>query len=141
MSEAQSPAVPTDAEIAAAIVDNIILRYPPLTHDRNHLRIDVHDGVATIGGHVRSVNTYDYFLQALKSVGGLKDVNTTYLHVDEAIRLGLGRVMPVGVIANVEYGTVVLSGEPPAGSTVDEIVAKAGSVPGVRRVVIAFRDV
>lgn len=140
MMEAQSPAARADVEIEADI-DNIIVRYPPLNHDRNHLHVDVQNGVANIRGHVRSVNTRDFFLQALGTVDGLKGVNADYLHVDETIRLALGRVLPVGVLANVEYGTVVLSGEQPADTSVDEIVGKAGSVPGVRRVVIAFRDV
>ena len=139
MMEAHSPTARADVDIAADI-DEIILRYPPLVHDRSHLRVSVSDGVATVAGHVRSLNTRDYFLQALAGVDGLKSVDTDYLHIDELVRLALGRVLPLGVIANVEYGTVVLSGRLPDGLSEDDVVARAGGVPGVRRVVVAFRD-
>lgn len=139
MVETYSPTVRGDAEIAADI-DAIIQQYPPLVHDRNHLRVSVLGGVATVSGHLRSLNTRDYFLQALAAVDDLQVVNTDYLHVDEIIRLSMGRVLPLGVIANVEYGTVVLSGQLPPDQSVDDIVTKIGGVPGVRRVVVAFRD-
>ena len=139
MIEAHSPTARADADIAADI-DEIIVRYAPLVHDRTHLRVTVSDGQATVAGHVRSLNTRDYFLQALAGIDGLKHVNADYLHVDETLRLALGQALPLGIIANVEYGTVVLSGSQPDGMTEEEVVARAGGVPGVRRVVVAFRD-
>ena len=139
MMEAHSPTARADVDIAADI-DEIILHYAPLVHDRTHLRVTVSDGVATVAGYVRSLNTSDYFLQALGGVDGLQGVSTDNLHIDELLRLALGRVLPVGVIANVEYGTVVLSGRLPDGLSEADVVARAGSVPGVRRAVVAFRD-
>lgn len=138
MMEAHAPTARADVDIAADIGD-IMQRYPPLVRDRRHLRVDVRDGVASVAGHVRSFNTRDYFLDAIGKVDGIASVNASYLHVDEAIRLAAGAVIPVGVIANVEYGTVVLSGRQPDGLEIDALVARVGSVAGVRRVVVAFR--
>jgi osmotically-inducible protein OsmY len=138
MVEAHSSTARADVDIAADI-EAIIQRYPPLVHDRPHLRVSVSDGVATVAGHLRSLNTRDFFLQALATVDGLKRVDSDFLHVDELVRLALGQVLPVGVIANTEYGTVVLSGRLPEAMSEDAVVARAGSVPGVRRVVVAFR--
>lgn len=137
--EVHSPTVRADVDIAADI-DAIIVRYPPLAHDRGHLQVSVNNGVAAVAGHVRSFNTRDYFLQALAGVDGLKSVNADYLHADEAVRLALGQVIPAGVITTVEYGTVVFSGRLPEGISADEVVSRAGGVPGVRRVVAVFRD-
>ena len=139
MIEAQTPVTRADADIAAEIED-VIVRYPPLAHDRNHLHVDVRNGMATISGHLRTYNTRDFLLQALESIDGLRGADTSYLHIDDGIRIAVGRVIPVGVFANAEYGTVVLSGELPDGTTVDELVSRVGAVPGVRRVIIALRD-
>lgn len=137
--EDHSPAVRTDADITADI-DAIIQRYPPLVHDRGHLSVTAQNGAVSVRGHVRSLNTRDYLVEALRTVDGVSSVNADYLHVDETIRLSIGQVVPVGVIANVEYGTVVLSGQLSADMTIDDLAGRVGSVAGVRRVVIALRD-
>jgi osmotically-inducible protein OsmY len=137
--EAHSPVVRTDADITADI-ETIIQAYPPLVHDRGHLQVAVQNNTVTLGGHVRSLNTHEYLLEAVRKVEGVSSLDATYLHVDETMRLSIGQVIPVGVIANVEYGTVILSGRLTTDLSIDELAARVGSVPGVRRVVIALRN-
>ena len=71
---------------------------------------------------------------------GVTGVDLSRLFDDDFIRLEAGKAIPVGVIANIEYGTVVLTGRLPQNMSADEVVSKVGTVPGVRRVVTAFRN-
>lgn len=139
MTEVHAPVVRPDTDIRADI-ESLIVHYPPLNNDRFHIQVRVEGGVALLSGHVRSFNTYSYFMQALEQVPDLRGVNADYLHVDENIRLEVGSVLPAGLIANVSYGTVVLSGKSPDDMTIDEVVARIGAIPGVVRVVVALRD-
>ncbi|MFO7323746.1 MAG: BON domain-containing protein [Chloroflexota bacterium] len=139
VQEVQELTARPDTDIEADI-QNLIIHYPPLNNDRHQITVTVRDGVAILSGHIRSLNTYDYFMRRLPSVPGLRDVNAEKLYVDENLRLAAGQVLPAGLIANVEYGTVILTGRQPEGITVDEVVARLATIPGVVRVVTALRS-
>jgi hypothetical protein len=43
------------------------------------------------------------------------------------------------VIANVDYGSVILSGVLPPGTSTDDLATQIGAIPGVRRVVSGLK--
>lgn len=132
-----TPAIRPAVDIQENIYD-LIAHYPPLQADRHHLRIDVQDGVVTLSGHVRTPNTYRYLLDHAAQVRGVSSVNHDGLFVEEVIRLEAGRRIPLGVIANVTYGTVILTGKLPSDTTAESIVEAVAQIPGVERVVTRF---
>ncbi len=117
---------------------NLIAHYPPLQSDRHHLRIEVQDGVVILSGHVRTPNTYRYLLNHVAEVRGVTSVNYQLLFVEEVIRLETGRRIPLGVIANVAYGAVILTGKLPTDTSAETVVNNVAQVPGVDRVVTRF---
>lgn len=120
-------------------VEHAVVHYPPLVTDRHHFHIDIHDGEVTLSGHVLAPATRDYLVQTLSHIDGVSGIHAEQLYSDEKIRLAIGAEIPMGVIANVEYGVVILSGALPHGTTVEALTQKIGQIPGVARVVAAFR--
>jgi osmotically-inducible protein OsmY len=134
-------AVRPDVDIIEAIEDRIA-HYPPATRDRHHIQVSSQGGLVTLKGNVKSPNTRSVLLETLPQVEGVKSVNADELYDDESIRLDVGRLIESGVMfANIEYGVVVLSGRLPSGKSAEEIVRQVAQVPGVRRVVTAFKNV
>ena len=139
MSDVQALAIRPDEDILND-VQTMIYHYPPLNQDRHHVQAAVVNGRASLSGYVKTWNTRRYLEGAMPQIRGVTDVDLSRLFDDDSIRLEVGKVIPVGVLANVEYGTVVLTGHAPEGMTADELAAKVGAVQGVRRVVTAFRN-
>ncbi|MBL8146750.1 MAG: BON domain-containing protein [Anaerolineae bacterium] len=136
MAAVQEPSL-QDLDILEAI-HSIIARYPPLTADRHRLQIAVRDGVVLLAGHDRTPITRLYLIDRVSELDGVRGINADGLYDDESIRLEIGRILPEGVIANVTYGIVVLSGKLPAGTTEAAVTKRAGAVPGVVQVVTHF---
>ena len=126
-----------DPDILEAI-HSIIARYPPLTADRHHLRIAVQSAVVNLEGHVKTPITRLYLVERVAVLDGVHGISADGLYDDETIRLEVGRRLPDGVIANLTYGVVVLSGSVPEGMTSVEVAQLAGVVPGVDKVVTHF---
>lgn len=126
-----------DIDIHSDIVD-LIVHYPPLKADIHHIHIEVNGGVVVIHGHTRSPITRRYLLDAVGKVDGVQSVNADRFYDEETIRLEAGRVIPPGVLVNNRYGTLVLSGRLPEGTTLEQVVAAVSSVPGVERVMTEF---
>ena len=66
---------------------------------------------------------------------GVVAVEADDLHSDEALRITLGKLIPPGVLVNVDFGRVVLGGQLPARRKPEALVKKIEAVPGVRRVI------
>ncbi len=116
----------------------VLHSYPPLSHDRHRVEIAVDDGVLTVSGYVKALPTYNYALNNLKAVAGLRGFNADNFHCDEVIRRDVGQAIPIGVQVNVEYGAVILAGRLPEDTDVEQIVRKVALVPGVHRVLTSF---
>ena len=134
MAETQTTPIRTDIDILDDI-QRWVNTYPPLVNDRRHVEINVQEGVAHLSGHVKTPITKRYVRENLRQVEGVVSVNDSELHDDETIRLALGNVLPEGVIANVQWGTVILSGTPLSDADLQALVAKIDTVAGVIRVV------
>lgn len=128
-----TPSVTTridDSEVEANI-QHFVARYPPLTKDRKAFKVAVKDGAVTITGHVQTANTRTYFIDHLPEIEGVSSINAEGLFDEQSIRLDVARVLPFGVQANVRYGTVILAGELPSGTSFESLAATVAAVPGV----------
>ncbi|MBC8170769.1 MAG: hypothetical protein H7X77_03830, partial [Anaerolineae bacterium] len=82
-----------DIDIEADLQE-LLMHYPPLTHDRHRLRYTVQDGHITLAGHVLSRVTHHYLVNNLPLLTGAQSVDTSQLYQDEDIRLNVGQLMP-----------------------------------------------
>lgn len=139
MSETPVPASRADGDILND-VERLIYQYPPLNNDRHQFKATVKNGVVSVSGYVQTWNTRRYLELNLPKINGVTGIDLSRLFDDDSIRIELGQVVPVGVIANVNYGTVVLTGDVPEGMTAEQVAAQIGTIQGVRRAVTAFRD-
>jgi hypothetical protein len=130
----QTQTVRTSVDILADI-QRWTNTYPPFVNDRHHVEIDIHNGVVQVRGNTKSPITRTYVQEHLREVDGVQAVDVSAWHDDDTIRLALGKLLPAGVIANVEWGMVVLSGKLPADGEVEALMAQVGTIAGVRRVV------
>ncbi|MDZ4770904.1 MAG: BON domain-containing protein [Chloroflexota bacterium] len=134
MTDAADIAVRPDMDIHKQIT-SIITQYPPTASDRFYIITSVQDGVVVLSGHVKTPINRRYLINEIPKVPGVRALDSSSLFDDETIRIEAGRRLPQGVMANVRYGTVALSGEVPAGTDLDVIAAAVSAVPGVLRVV------
>jgi len=119
-------------------IHTMIAHYPPLQADRHRFDIDVVDGVVIPHGHVKTVISRRYLIDQIAKVRGVLSVNSDRLYDEEDIRLEAGQRIPTGVIINVSYGAVILTGALPEGATEEEVARAVAQVPGVERVVTKF---
>ena len=118
-------------------VYNIIQHYPPLAADQHQIHVLVTDGVVTVTGHVKSLPSRRFLLDAIPKLAGVESVNGAALYEEDALRREIGKVTPAGVQVNVRYGTVILTGNLPPDMTV-ELFEQLTSIPGVEKVVTRF---
>ena len=131
------PSSDTDIDILARI-QHELSSYPPFMADRHRVHFSVSDGVVHVSGHVKSPITETFVVNRIRNVPGVSDVIDDDFYNDEEIRLDVGSVIPPGVMVTVEYGAVILSGKLPEGTTVEQLVHKAGQLPGVHHVVTSY---
>jgi osmotically-inducible protein OsmY len=118
-----------------ADVNDVILRYPPLAADHHQIRVLVTDGVVSVAGHVKSQPSRRYLLDAIPKLPGVKIVNGAGLHDEDTLRREIGKLVPPGVQVNVRYGTVILTGSVPEGTTADDLFALLTNIPGVEKII------
>lgn len=137
---AQSPTLKTrpDEDIEGDIED-IVAHYPPLANDRHYIKFSANKSVVTLSGHVKTSMNRDYLIANVNRVSGVSQVSAEGLYEDESIRLEVGRFIPFGVFARVEYGRVVLSGSVPQGASIDQLVGNILKISGVEKVVTTFK--
>lgn len=126
-----------DADIHADI-DRLVAHYPPLAKDRHAFKVTVKDGVVTVSGHVQTAITRRYFLDRVAQIEGVKGVDASGFFDDTSIKLEISRLLPLGVKANVLYGTVILTGEPPQDVSMEALAGQILSKPGVVRIANGF---
>jgi osmotically-inducible protein OsmY len=119
-------------------IHELIHTYAPLRHDRHRVHFTVMDGNVSLGGYVKATPTYEFLVNNIGLVPGVKLVDHSNLHQDEVIRREVGRVVPLGVQVNVEYGAVILAGKLPEDVSFEDLAQKVGQVAGVNRVVSSF---
>lgn len=139
MANPSAPAAPADADLLEAL-HTLIVKYPPTNADRRHIHLRVDAGHVYVEGYVLSPIHRRYLYDAMQFVPGVQSVSVDHLWDDETIRLEIGRVLPMGVMATVRYGAVVLSGTAPAGTDVDALATRVAGLPGVTRVVVSLTD-
>ena len=76
----------------------------------------------------------------VRAIAGVNGINADQLFCEETIRIDAGRPIPQGVIANAIYGTVVLTGTLPTGTSAEDVVKDVALIPGVQRVVTKFQS-
>jgi osmotically-inducible protein OsmY len=134
-----SPISQRDDTAVLSDIHHLIATYPPLTKDRHALQVTVQKGAVTVSGHVQTPSTRRYFLDKLAQLPGVSAVKSDEFYEDQTLRIEVGKIIPVGVIvARVQYGVVVVSGQLPDGMTEEDLGRHIQTVPGVKRVVTAF---
>jgi osmotically-inducible protein OsmY len=126
-----------DIDIESDIHD-LIAHYPPLQADRHHFGVSVSDGVVALTGHVKSLISRRYLVDRAAEVNGVRAVNGEGLFTEEEIRLEAGQHIPSGVIANLAYGAVILTGKLPDGAEAEAVVSQLAQIPGVEQVITKF---
>jgi hypothetical protein len=129
----------SDIDVHSAVND-LIVRYPPLAHDRAHIHYGVNNGHVVVSGNMKSHFVYDYFLNKLPSVRGVQSVDHSRLYDDDEIRKQVARLIPSGLFINVEYGVVKLTGALSGNITPEELVKRMAVIPGITRIVTAFKQ-
>lgn len=137
MAEASVATPRPDLDIHEDIED-IIVHYPPMVNDRHHVKISVENGVVKLVGHMKTPITRHYLTETIPTVKGVAQVDDSQLYDDEGIRLEIGKLIPLGVFANIEYGVVILSGRLPQGIDSAALIEKVKGVSGVRIVTSKF---
>ena len=122
-----------DADILQDIID-LMHRYPPLMNDLRRMRFNVTGGTVVLGGHVKTHINRRWLAQNLPMIEGVKHVVMDALHDEETIRVEAGKHIPMGVLANVEYGAVILSGKPMVDADMDAVLSRIAAIPGVEKV-------
>jgi len=120
-------------------IENVIVHYPPLMNDRHHIHYSVQDGVATLSGHVKTPITRQYLLARVAEIPGVTSTSADQLYDDESIRLDVGRFIPPGMVGTVEYGRVILAGDVPSGTNIEDVMAQISQLPGVDKVIKAYK--
>jgi hypothetical protein len=120
------------------ILDDIhlwISQYPPLVNDKHHFDVKVVDGQVHLSGAVKTVITRNYLISNMPAIDGVQGVEADALYDDESIRFAIAPLLPSGIVANIEYGGVVLSGELPPDAELNALASKIARIEGVRKLV------
>jgi osmotically-inducible protein OsmY len=136
MAQTDVTTQPSDTDIEARVHD-VMHGYPPLTNDRHQVSVTVENATITVAGHVKTLVTFKYVRENLAAIPGVTGLDSEQFFNDESIRRGVGHVVPAGTQVNVEYGAVILTGPTP--DDPEALVKEVALVPGVRRVITAFR--
>lgn len=110
--------------------------FDPIKQATHHLSYHVEDGKVTISGHVRPTLAKRVLIDNIPDIEGVVDMDASNLYDDETLRLELGRVIPNGIIAKVNFGHVLLYGATP--DNADDLVANVQKVAGVKKVQTQF---
>lgn len=135
MLHPSTPARP-DMDIREDIT-SLIVRYPPLSSERHLIEFSVEQGVVRFRGHIGNAINRGYLLEHTARVPGVRRIDAGLLFDQEAMRLDIGRVLPEGVMVNVRYSAVVLSGRPVSGEDIGLIAQQVANMPGVQKVIVA----
>lgn len=136
MVETPSSAARPDMDIYEDIA-SLIMRYPPLSAERNLIEYSVDQGVVRFHGYIGNAINHKYLLSHVALVPGVRRIDDSLLFDQELMRLNIGRILPEGVIVNVRYSSVVLTGTPVSGEDIAQVAQQVANLPGVQKVIIA----
>jgi len=112
--------------------------FAPLKASRGYFKAQSVNGHIKVHGNVRTPQARRVLLDNIPHIRGVVDCDGDELYDDQMIFFAVGQLLPPGVLANVHYGAVALTGSLPDGVNSDTIVNAVKAVPGVRRVGIDF---
>jgi hypothetical protein len=122
------------AEDIAEDLASLIRSYPPLFHSRHWFTYEIAEGVVTLRGHIKSPIGYRVLMDNVPDIPGVEAVEADELYSDEDLRLEVARTIPPGVLARIDFGTVVLSGTLPPRRKPEALINKIATIKGVRKV-------
>ncbi|GAB4576292.1 MAG: hypothetical protein Kow0077_31980 [Anaerolineae bacterium] len=141
MSVAQAVQLHRPVEDINEDIAAIIRRFHPLAQSRHFFTYEVTpEGVVRFSGHIKSQVAQKILLDSVARIPGVSGVDISDLHTEEELRIAVGRVLPPGVRARVDYGDVILVGKLPPRHKVETLVKKVASIPGVVHVQTALED-
>lgn len=123
------PDVDIEEEIA-----QLVRSFSPLKASRPYFTYQSRDGFVTLIGNVRSPQARRVLTDNVPRLKGVIGVDATRLYDDETVRFAVGQLLPPGIFASVQYGTVALTGRLSAGVSAEAIIQEISTLPGVRRV-------
>jgi osmotically-inducible protein OsmY len=127
----------TDEDILQDL-HQMIRSYKPLIASRPYFRYSVHNNVVKVEGNIKSGFARQIFSESIPDLPGVMAVDDSELYDDEALRLALGKLLPVGVRVRIDHGHVILTGRLAPDIDADALKAMVGEVPGVREVLTDF---
>lgn len=120
-------------------IRRFIRTYDPLKQARPYFEVLVaEDGFVTLRGHVRSVQARRVLVDNVPEILGVTGLDESQLYDDETLRLNLGRLLPRGIRARVNFGHVALHGALPGGVDAAEVIAQVSQEPGIHADTIEF---
>ena len=122
------------AEDIAENIAALVRAYPPLMHSRHTFSYNVAEGVVTLKGHIKSVIAERVLLDNVPHIPGVEAVEAKELYNDEALRMAVARVIPAGILVNIDSGYVHVSGMLPPRRKPEALVKKIEDIKGVRGV-------
>ncbi len=122
------------AEDIAEDIAALIRRFPPLSQSRHWFTCEVADGAVTLRGNIKSAIARRVLLDNVPDIPGVVAVHADDLHSDEDLRRQIGRLVPPGVLVQVDFGRVILSGSLPPRRKPESLIRRIEKVQGVRRV-------
>lgn len=126
---AQRPDIDIEEDIS-----QLVRNYAPLHMSRAYLHFSSENGHVRLQGNVRTPQARRVLVEGTVRVAGVRGVDESDLHDDEAVRMSVAPLLPMGIYANVHGGVVSLTGKLPGQAMSDGLIAAVGAVPGVRRV-------
>jgi osmotically-inducible protein OsmY len=119
-------------------IELLIRSFAPLKASRPYFTIRSIEGNVKVEGNVRNPQARRVLLDNIPHIRGVVGCDSSQLFDDEMVRVAVGQLLPPGVVSNVHYGAVALTGKLPEGASADTIAEAIRAIPGVRRVGAEF---
>jgi osmotically-inducible protein OsmY len=119
-------------------IHQVITTFAPLKASRPYFTFHSEGGKVVFHGNVRNPQARMRLIDNVTSVNGVTGVDVADLFDDEVVLFEVAGLLPPGVFATVHFGTAILSGELPAGTSIDALTKALEAVPGVRRIATDF---
>lgn len=132
--------VVTKTRPASDIAEDIrkfLRSFDPVKQGVHQITFNVNeDGMVNLGGHVRGMVARRVLIDNIPDILGVNALDANELYDDETLRLTVGRVIPNGTLARVNYGRVMLYGLAPQDP--EGTLKRVADVPGVVEVSTQF---
>ncbi len=119
-------------------IELLIRSFAPLKASRPYFTAQSVDGNVKVEGNVRTPQARRVLIDNIPHIRGVVRCDSSQLYDDEMVRVAVGQLLPPGVISNVHFGAVALTGKLPEGALADTIAEAIRAIPGVRRVGVEF---